>query len=119
MALVPFRDTRTKGPRASTNGEASPREGLAGLLGEFSLLERLDDFRKRVVRSLLAVCVGMLAAFVYINPIVSLLLAPTRRALPAGSKLIYTEPGEAFSLYIWVAIITGIVVAMPYIMYQV
>src|SRR5215831_12598769 len=101
MALVPFRDNRAKSPRTSQGDESSPREGISGLLGDVSLLERLDDFRKRIVRSLLAVCLGMLVAFAYINPIVSMLLAPTRRALPAGARLIYTEPGEAFSLYIW------------------
>ena len=39
--------------------------------------------------------------------------------LPAGVKLIYTQPGEAFSLYITIALIAGVVVAAPYIMYQV
>ena len=40
-------------------------------------------------------------------------------ALPPGVKLIYTQPGEAFSLYITVALIAGVVVASPFIMYQV
>ncbi len=34
-------------------------------------------------------------------------------------KLIYTQPGEAFSLYVTVALIAGAVVAAPFIMYQV
>src|SRR5207237_6482027 len=53
------------------------------------------------------------------QPIFNFILAPTRRALPTGVSLIYTQPGEAFSLYVTVALIAGIVVAAPYIMYQV
>ena len=39
--------------------------------------------------------------------------------LPDGSKLIYTQPGEAFSLHIQIALIAGVIVAAPYIMLQV
>ncbi len=117
MALVPFRDTRSAQSRAPRPDQ--PSGGISEMFSGVSLLERLDDFRKRIVKSLLAICVGMLLGFAFINPIVTFLLAPTRRTLPQGSRMIYTQPGEAFSLYIWVAIIVGIVVAMPYIMYQV
>jgi sec-independent protein translocase protein TatC len=59
------------------------------------------------------------AGFYWINQIVDFILAPTRKALPAGVKLIYTQPGEAFSLYVQIALIMGVVLASPYIMYQV
>ena len=39
--------------------------------------------------------------------------------LPDGSKLIYTQPGEAFSLHIQIALIAGVIVAAPFIMLQV
>jgi len=84
-----------------------------------SFLEHLDELRKRIVRSCLAIAFGVLATFYWIQPIFNYILSPTRRALPPGVKLIYTEPGEAFSLYITVALIAGVVVAAPFIMYQV
>src|SRR6266498_1865132 len=37
----------------------------------------------------------------------------------SGSRLIYTEPGEAFSLYIQLSMIVGVILASPFIMYQV
>jgi sec-independent protein translocase protein TatC len=92
--------------------------GEEGLLGDVSILERLDDFRKRIVRALLAVAAGALVGFALIDRIVGFVLAPTRRALPPDAKLIYTQPGEAFGLYIQVALIAGVVFAMPFIMYQ-
>src|SRR5207302_842574 len=88
-------------------------------VGKMSFLEQLDEIRKSIVRSCLAIAFGVLATFYWIQPIFNFILAPTRRALPPGVKLIYTEPGEAFSLYITVALIAGVVVAAPFIMYQV
>ena len=84
-----------------------------------SFLEHLDELRKRIVNACLAVALGVAATFAFITPIFNYLLAPTRKALPPGVKLIYTQPGEAFSLYITVALIAGVVVASPIIMYQV
>ena len=107
MALVPFPDRTRR------------IVGEGGLLGDLSILERLDDFRKRIVRALLAVAIGALVGFLLIDRIVGFLLGPTRRALPPDAKLIYTQPGEAFGLYIQVALIAGLVLAMPFIMYQV
>jgi sec-independent protein translocase protein TatC len=63
--------------------------------------------------------VGVVVTFAFIQRIFDFLLAPTRRVLPPGVKLIYTQPGEAFSLYVTVALIAGIVVAAPIISYQV
>src|SRR5438128_3220376 len=111
MALVPFANKRA--PASS-----QPPSPFDGLFENFSILERLDDFRRRPVRSALAICVGVAIGFGFINQVVDFILAPTRHALPAGTRLIYTQPGEAFGLYIQIALIVGVVVAMPYIMYQ-
>src|SRR2546429_2099515 len=115
MALVPF-----PGTQSGAYKELPPDEedDLLGV-GKMSFLEHLDELRKRIVRSCLAVAVGILVTFAYINPIFNFILAPTRKALPAEVKLIYTQPGEAFSLYVTVALIAGAVVAAPVIMYQV
>ncbi len=84
-----------------------------------SFLEHLDELRRRIIHALLAIAVGVFVGFFFINRLVDFLLAPTRRLLPAGSRMIYTQPGEAFSLYVQVALIAGTVLAAPYVMYQV
>ena len=111
MALVPFAHRRQAPSRTP-----SSFDGL--LAADFSLLDRLDDLRKRLVRSAIAVCLGVIAGFAFINQVVDFILLPTRRTLPAGAKLIYTQPGEAFGLYIQIALIIGVTAAMPYIMFQ-
>jgi sec-independent protein translocase protein TatC len=87
--------------------------------GKMSFLEHLDELRKRIVQSLLGVATGVGLGFFFINPIVNFILTPTWRLLPAGSRMIYTQPGEAFGLYVQIGLIVGIVLASPWIMYQV
>ena len=111
MALVPFPKSQPKGSRVTS--------AFDGLLGNISVLELLEQFRRLLVHSALAVAVGVLAGFFFISQIVDFILGPTRRSLPTGSTLIYTQPGEAFGLYIQIALIVGVVVAMPFIMYRI
>jgi len=87
--------------------------------GKMGFLEHLDELRVRIIRCCLAVAVGMIVAFAFIDRIVNVVLAPSRRMLPPGARLIYTEPGEAFGLYIQVALIAGVLLAAPFIMVQV
>jgi sec-independent protein translocase protein TatC len=84
-----------------------------------SFLEHLDELRKRIVQCLLGVVAGVGLGFAFINPIVNFILTPTNRVLPQGSRMIYTQPGEAFGLYVQIGLIVGIVLASPWIMYQV
>jgi len=86
---------------------------------KLSVLEQLDVFRKRLIRSAIGVGVGVVVAFAWINPIVDFVFRPIRSILPPGSKLIYTVPGEAFSVYVTIALIAGLVLASPWIMWQV
>jgi sec-independent protein translocase protein TatC len=114
MALVPF-----PGPHSSPGLYQSAVDDDDEAGGKMSFLEHLDELRKRIVHSLLAVAVGVLVSFAFINRVVDFILAPSRRLLPNGSRMIYTQPGEAFSLYVQVALIVGVIVAAPWVMYQV
>jgi len=114
MALVPFPGTQSGAYKA-----LPPDDDDESLSGKMSFLEHLDELRKRIVNSLIGVLVGMLLTFAFINRIFDFLLAPTRKVLPADVKMIYTEPGEAFGLYITISMIAGAVIAAPYVMYQV
>jgi len=82
---------------------------------KFSVLEQLEHVRKRIINSAIAVGVGVVVAFAVINPIVDFVFKPIRSVLPPDSKLIYTVPGEAFSVYVTIALIAGVVLASPFI----
>src|SRR5215218_4562768 len=114
MALVPF-----PGPQASSALPLPPEEDEESSGARMSFLDHLDELRKRIVNSCIAIAVGVALTFWEIDKIFNFILAPTRAALPPGVKLIYTQPGEAFSLYITIALIAGAIVASPFIMLQV
>ena len=83
-----------------------------------SLLEHLEELRKRLLRACIAIAVGVVASFFFIDRIVAFVFAPMRSALPPGAQMIYTAPGEAFGLYVNIALIAGTVLASPFVMFQ-
>lgn len=87
-------------------------------ISAISVLEHLDQLRRRIIYSCIAVAVGVVVAFAFINPIFAFLFEPIRSVLPQGSHLIYTVPGEAFSVYVQVALIAGVIFASPFVFYQ-
>ena len=114
MALVPFPGPQTGLAPIPPDDDEEP-----SAVGKMSFLDHLDELRKRIVNSVIAVGVGILLSFAFIQNIFNFLLAPTRKVLPPGVKIIYTQPGEAFGMYITVSMIAGAVLASPYVMYQV
>ena len=86
--------------------------------GQMSFLDHLDELRRRLVAAALSLAVGTLVAFFFIDRIFDFIMRPLYEKLPAGSKLIYTEPTEAFMLYVKIALLAGVVIAAPLIMWQ-
>src|SRR2546428_6060831 len=86
--------------------------------GTMAFLEHLDELRKRIIRSLIAIAVAAAVSFLFINRIFPFLMEPTRRVLPAGSTLIYTDPSAVFALEMQLTVIVGTVLASPYVMFQ-
>jgi sec-independent protein translocase protein TatC len=99
--------------------QLSPDEPEQPSNGSMPFLEHLDELRKRILRSCVAIAVGTAIACVFVGRIFTFVFAPAMRMLPAGSTLIYTQPGEAFSLEIDLALIAGSLLAAPFVMYQV
>ena len=86
--------------------------------GKMSFLEHLDELRKRLTVSAIALCVGVLIAFLFIERIFKFIMVPLAATLPPGSKLMYTEPTEAFMLYMKIALLAGVVISAPVITWQ-
>ncbi len=115
----------TPGLPAPSESEPEPEEpfeddeGSDGSGGRMSFLDHLDELRKRLVSAIAAVFVGFLVAFAFINPIVRFVMVPLEAILPEGeSGFIYTEPTEAFFLYIKIAALVGLIGSMPVVLLQ-
>ena len=86
--------------------------------GKMSFLDHLDELRKRLVASVLSLLAGFLIAFAFISPIFDFIMRPLQEILPGDGRLVYTEPTEAFFLYIKIAALAGLILAIPIIFYQ-
>ena len=82
-------------------------------------LDHLDELRRRIIHALVALAAGMGIAFFFVDRIAAFVLGPTLRALPAGTRLITTRPGEGIAFYFDLALIGGVVIAAPFITYQI
>ncbi|HVR37653.1 MAG TPA: twin-arginine translocase subunit TatC, partial [Thermoanaerobaculia bacterium] len=86
---------------------------------KMSFLEHLDELRKRIIYAAISIFVGFLIAFIFIQQLFDFVMRPLEAGLPAGQHLIYTEPTEAFVLYLTIAALAGAVIALPLVMTQV
>ena len=87
--------------------------------GKMGFLDHLEELRSRLIRSCLAIGAGMGIAFAFRDRIAEVVLRPTLDALPKGTSLVATRVGETFAFYLDVALIGGVVIAAPYVLFQV
>lgn len=83
-----------------------------------TLIQHLEELRKRIVYSLLAVVAAFVGCWFYHRQIFTYLERPIRRILPEGEKLAVFGVPDAFFLYIKVAALAALFVAAPVILYQ-
>ena len=74
-------------------------------------VEHMEELRRRILKSLLAVGIGMVAAFFFMDPIMAFL---TRSA----GTLYFLKPAEAFMTYFKVLAVVGLLLASPVWFYQ-
>jgi sec-independent protein translocase protein TatC len=100
-------------------GEAWQRSGEAGEeLNRMTLLEHLEELRRRLAWSIAAIFVGFLLCWYWAPPIFAWLSVPITQFLPPGEKLAFTGLVDPFMLYMKVALLAGIFLASPVILYQ-
>lgn len=85
---------------------------------EMTFLEHLEDLRKRIFYSFIAVVVVVVPAWFFSKDIYNILSRPVTTHLPEGTKLAYTHLTAPFMLYIKVSFLTAIFVTSPYIFLQ-
>jgi sec-independent protein translocase protein TatC len=84
-----------------------------------SFLDHLEELRRRLLLSILAVTAGFLVCWAFAEKIYGKLQEPLTHFLAPGDKLAYTRLTAPFFLYMKVAFFAGIFVAAPIILFQV
>jgi len=87
-------------------------------LPKMTFLEHLEELRKRLLISIIAILVAFIVCWNFADRIFTWLSIPLSKFLPSGEKLVYTRLTEPFMLYMKVAFYAGIFVAAPVILWQ-
>jgi len=82
--------------------------------GEMSLVDHLAELRNRLVRVLIVVALASVVGFYFSDQIIAILKAP----IPGGKPLFYTELAGAFMIHVKIALVVGVILGMPVILYQ-
>ena len=76
-----------------------------------SIVDHLDELRMRLVVAIVAIIIGTLGAYYYVEDILQILVAP-------AGKLYYTKPTEAFFTYMKISLVAGCIISSPIWFYQ-
>jgi len=85
---------------------------------ELTLIDHLVELRDRILKCLAAVIVLFLALFAFANEIYTFIAMPIVNALPEGATMIAIDPTSPFFAPFKLTFYVAIVIAAPYILYQ-
>ena len=78
---------------------------------DMSLAEHLTELRSCLVKAGAALVAGTAVSFYYLEQIIEALTAPV-------GQLYYLRPAEAFMIYMKIALLAGLILASPMVLYQ-
>ena len=96
-----------------------PLPGDDGELPRMTLFEHLDELRSRIIKSLLILLAGFIACWIFVDEIANFLAAPIYRVLPEGTRLAFLGVTDPFILYVKVALLAGLFLTAPLVLWQV
>jgi sec-independent protein translocase protein TatC len=95
----------------SVRAAVSDRADLPGM----SLMEHLSELRKRLIHSVIYLCIGFVVAYAFKERLYGIVQAPLDKLHIA---LNYTHPTDALNLYLKTSLYGGFILASPFILYQ-
>jgi sec-independent protein translocase protein TatC len=96
-----------------TDPERDEQEELSG---QMSFLDHLEELRKRILHSLIAVAVAFVVTWTFRDTLFEIVSGPIRKT---GAELIGTSLTAGFNLQLKLAIVAAIFLAAPFILGQV
>lgn len=90
--------------------------------GAMTFFEHLTELRKRIINSLIALAAGAMIGVSLSKYLIKFVTKPIIDALTAAKQnphLFYTHPAGYLNLYITLGVYLGIVIAAPYVLYQI
>ncbi|MCU1340866.1 MAG: Twin-arginine translocation protein TatC [Candidatus Acidoferrum typicum] len=90
--------------------------------GKMSFFEHLVDLRKRLINSAIAIALGAMVGVSISQKVIGFISHPMQEALRKQNlddRLIYTSPAGLINIIITFGIYIGVVLAAPFVLYQV
>ncbi|HEY5810800.1 MAG TPA: twin-arginine translocase subunit TatC [Povalibacter sp.] len=88
-------------------------------LAEGSLISHLVELRDRLLRALIAVFILFIPCALYSDQLFTLVALPLMDKMPQGTSMIATSIVAPFMAPLKLALLAGLFLAMPYVLYQV
>jgi sec-independent protein translocase protein TatC len=92
-----------------------------------TIVEHLDELRKRLIISVAAIAVGSVVGFVFYDRILAFLAGPYQDAVaalpeaatrPTPDDLVALSPAEPFVAFLKIGFFTGFLIALPVVLWQ-
>jgi sec-independent protein translocase protein TatC len=85
-----------------------------------SLVDHLEELRWRIFKSLIAIAVGSIVAFIFREQIVYFLTLPLPKSADplTHGKIVVTGLMEGFTVFLMISIAAGFILALPVVLYQ-
>jgi sec-independent protein translocase protein TatC len=86
--------------------------------GKMSLLEHLDELRKRLLKTVIGFAVAFAVCWAFVDQLVELLVAPIRKHMFEGGEIVFINLTEPFTIYMKASALAALFVSAPWILYQ-
>ena len=89
-----------------------------------SLVDHLEELRKRLFVCLIAIVIATIVAFIFRETILNLLEAPLPQHVNAlaktndGKNLVVTGVAEGFTVFLMISVAAGVIISLPVILYE-
>jgi len=85
---------------------------------EMTFLEHLEDLRKRLFYSFVALFIGFIPGWIFSKELYAILARPVTQYLPPGTKLAFTTLTAPFMLYMKTAFLASLFFMSPFVFLQ-
>jgi sec-independent protein translocase protein TatC len=109
-------------PEALASSTTTDSAGERDQMPAMGFLEHLEELRKRIVYSLIAIVLCFAGCWFSASRLVDIMQKPIIEVLHKNGQpesLVYQHPVDPFNLYVKVALVAGLFVASPFVLYQV
>ncbi|HRO91615.1 MAG TPA: twin-arginine translocase subunit TatC, partial [Promineifilum sp.] len=86
--------------------------------GMMSILDHLNELRRRLTFAAIAILITTVFSFIFAEQLLAFLLAPYSRSIEGGAALQTLRPTEGIETYFRVSLLSGIILAMPVILFE-